>query len=204
VYKRQKLNIAKPYIKLPKSYIFNIELPQSNYAVLFIGASANFRKWNIRNFEEVAKWIKHNLGYEIVLCGGKEDTESAKIFEQIYNDSYFNLVGETSLIDLLFIIKNSKIILSNETFLPHMAVALNLKNIFVICNGNHFGRFIPYPREINEYYFPIYNPEIEKDLKNYEKLSNMYGYGSQLDINEIKPQKVIEKIIGNIEDYHDR
>jgi ADP-heptose:LPS heptosyltransferase len=201
----KKLDIAKPYIKLPTNYTFNLELPQSNYAVLFIGASANFRKWSIENFGEVAKWIKCNLGYEIVLCGGKEDIESAKIFEQVYNDTYFNLVGKTSLIDLLFVIKNSKMIISNETFFPHMAVALNSKNIFVIYNGNHFGRFIPYPREITENYFPIYHPEIEKNFEHYEKLSNMYGYRSQLDINEITPQLVIRKITDNIiEDKHDR
>jgi len=190
----KKLDIAKPYIKLPTNYTFDLELPQSSYAILFIGASANFRKWNIGNFGEVAKWIKYNLGYEIVLCGGKEDMESTKIFEQVYNDTFLNLVGKTSLIDLLFIIKNSKMIISNETSFPHMAVALNAKNIFVISNGNHFGRFIPYPREITESYFPIYHPEIEKDLVNYYKLSNMYGYGSQLDINEITPQQVVIKI----------
>ncbi len=199
----KKLDIAKPYIKLPTNYTFNLELPQSSYAVLFISASANFKKWNIENFGEVAKWIKCNLGYEIVLCGGKEDMESTKVFERVYNDTYFNLVGKTSLIDLLFVIKNSKMIISNETFFPHMAVALNAKNIFVIYNGNHFGRFIPYPREITESYFPIYHPEIEKDLINYEKLSNMYGYGSQLDINEITPQQVIKRIIDNIEDKYD-
>jgi ADP-heptose:LPS heptosyltransferase len=199
----KKLDITKPYIKLPANYTFNLELPQSNYAVLFIGASANFRKWNIENFGEVAKWIKRNLGYEIVLCGGKEDVESTKVFERVYNDTYFNLVGKTSLIDLLFVIKNSKMIISNETFFPHMAVALNAKNIFVISNGNHFGRFIPYPREITESYFPIYHPEIEKDLISYEELSNMYGYGSQLNINEITPQQVIKTIIDNIEDKYD-
>jgi len=199
----KKLDITKPYIKLPANYTFNLELPQSNYAVLFIGASANFRKWNIENFGEVAKWIKFNLGYEIVLCGGKEDMGSTKVFERVYNDTYFNLVGKTSLIDLLFVIKNSKMIISNETFFPHMAVALNAKNIFVISNGNHFGRFTPYPREITESYFPIYHPEIEKDLINYEKLSNMYRYGSQLDINEITPQQVIKRIIDNIEDKYD-
>jgi ADP-heptose:LPS heptosyltransferase len=199
----KKLDITKPYIKLPANYTFNLELPQSNYAVLFIGASANFRKWNIENFGEVAKWIKRNLGYEIVLCGVKEDVESTKLFERVYNDTYFNLVGKTSLIDLLFVIKNSKMIILNETFFPHMAVALNAKNIFVIYNGNHFGRFIPYPREITESYFPVYHPEIEKDLISYEKLSNMYGYGSQLNINEITPQQVIKTIIDNIEDKYD-
>jgi ADP-heptose:LPS heptosyltransferase len=200
----KKLDITKPYIKLPTNYTFNFELPKSDYAVLFIGASANFRKWSIENFGEVAKWIKCNLGYEIVLCGGKEDIESIKIFEKVYNDTYLNLVGKTNLIDLLFIIKNSKIIISNETFFPHMAVALNAKNIFVISNGNHFGRFIPYPREITENYFPIYHPEIEKNLEHYKKLSNVYGYRSQLDINEITPQQVIRKIIDNMEDKHDR
>jgi len=69
-----------------------------------------------------------------------------------------------------------------------------MTNIFVISNGNHFGRFTPYPKEIWKGYYPIYHSEIEKDLGNYKKLSNSYGYGSSLDISEITVEKVKDKI----------
>jgi ADP-heptose:LPS heptosyltransferase len=190
----EEIKISKPCVKIPENYYFSLKLPDLDYAVLFISASSKVRKWNIKNFAELAKWIKNNLNYEIVLCGGKEDIKEVNIFEEIYGNHYLNLVGKTTLTDLIFILKNSKMIVSNETSIPHMAVALGLKNIFVIYNGNHFGRFIPYPSEITTSYFPVYHPEIEKNVENYKVLSNTYGYGSKLDINEISIEDVINKI----------
>ena len=190
----EEIKILKPCIKIPENYDFSLKLPDLDYVVLFISAYSDIRKWSVRNFAELAKWIKNNLNYEIVLCGGKEDMKEVNIFEKIYGNSYLNLIGKTTLTDLIFILKNSKMIVSNETFIPHMAVALGLKSIFVISNGNHFGRFIPYPSEITTSYFPIYHPEIGRDLKNYKILSNTYGYGSKLDINGISTEDVIDKI----------
>ena len=37
-------------------------------------------------------------------------------------------------------------------------------------------------------------PKIEKDLDNYKKLSNSYGFGSDLDINDIGVESVIKKL----------
>ena len=188
----KKIDIKKPFIKLkPKKSDF--ELPQ-NYAILFIGASAKFRKWNVRNFAKVGEFLKKNYGYNIVLCGAPSDLKDAKEFQKYAKYDYINLVGKTSLIDLLYIIANGNVIISNETSAPHFAVALEMKNIFVISNGNHFGRFTPYPKEITFNYYPIYHPKIEKDLNDYKKLSNSYGYGSRLNINDISVEVVIKKI----------
>ena len=189
----KKIDIKKPFIKLGEKKL-NFDLPD-RYAILFIGASASFRKWSIENFVEVGKFLKEEFEYEIVLCGGPTDSEDAKKFKELADYKYTDTIGKTSLIDLLYIIYNGNLMISNETSAPHFAVALGMRNIFVIYNGNHFGRFIPYPKEIWPYYYPIYHPEIEKDLDNYRKLSNTYSCGSRLDINEISVEKVKEKVI---------
>jgi len=183
----KKLEIQKPYIKLkPKKLEFE------NYAILFIGASAKFRKWDIENFAKVGEFLKDR--YKIVLCGAPSDREDAKEFGKFANFGYIDLVGKTSLIDLLHIIQNSSLLISNETSAPHLAVALEVAKIFVISNGNHFGRFTPYPKEMKSNYYPIYHPDIDKDLDNYKKLSNSYGFGSKLDINDISSEFAISKI----------
>ncbi len=187
-----KINISKPEIKI-KQKKPNFKLPK-NYALLFIGGGANFRKWNIQNFAKTGEYLKKRYGYDIVLSGGPNDIQDAKNFEKYANYEYVDLVGKTSLIDLLYIVSNANLIISNETMVPHLAVALDKKNIFVISNGNHFGRFTPYPKEITNGYYVIYHPEIEKDLENYKRLSNTYGYGSRLDINEITFEMVWDRI----------
>ncbi len=84
--------------------------------------------------------------------------------------------------------------IANETSAPHFAIALEMTNVFVISNGNHYGRFTPYPKEISKNYHVIYHPVIEKDLEDYKKLSTSYGFGSSVDINEISAQSVIKKL----------
>ena len=71
---------------------------------------------------------------------------------------------------------------------------LNIKNIFVIYNGQHFGRFIPYPKKISKFYHAIYHPFIESNLDEYKILSNSNGFMSDLDINEISSEMVRVKI----------
>jgi len=191
------IDIKKPFIKINSSNS-KLKLPKK-YAILFIGASSKWRKWSIKNFVEVGKFLKDRYDYNIIICGGADELEEANEFMDFANYDYIDCVGKTSLIELLLFIKNSNLILSNETMVPHIAVALDKKNIFVIYNGNHYGRFIPYPKEIWPYYFPIFHPEIEKDLSNYKKLSNSYGFGSNLNINDITVNKVITTIENNLD-----
>jgi len=192
----KKINIQKPHLEL-EDINLQIELPQK-YAVLFIGASAKFRKWNIANFVEIGKFLKENYNYDILVCGGPTDLDEVTKFKELAKYNYLDLVGKTSLIELLYIIYNGNLMVTNETSAPHFAVSLEMTNIFVVSNGNHFGRFTPYPKEILQGYYPIYHPEIEIDLDDYKKLSHSYGFGSQLNINEISIKQVKEKIGGII------
>lgn len=192
----QSLTVPKPKIKeVPKKLSF--DLP-GRYAVLFIGASAEFRRWDVVKFAEIACYLRDSYRLNIVLCGGPSDKEGAKLFKQHYNSEYLDLVGKLSLIELLHVIGGEAMLLSNETLAPHLAVALDMKNIFVISNGNHYGRFTPYPNKIISNYYVIYHPKIEADITNYKKLSNLYGFGSNLDISEISVESVINKIDENL------
>lgn len=185
----ERFSIKKPQININ----FNSNFNYDNYAVLFIGASARFRKWDIKNFVKVGEFLSKK-GYNIIICGGNSDIEDAKKFKEYSNYTYIDLVGKTSLIDFVSLLSKASILVSNETSAPHIAVALNLNKIFVISNGNHFGRFTPYPKEISLGYYPIYPLEIEKNMNNYELLVNKYGKGSNLDINSIDYKRVIEII----------
>jgi len=187
-----KIELQKPFIKLKQKKL-DIKLP-NNYAILFIGASTRFRKWDMENFVKVGEFLKENYGYEIVLCGAPSDKEDAKEFEKFAKYNYIDLVGKTSLVDLLYVIYNGNLMIANETSAPHFAVSLEMTNVFVISNGNHYGRFTPYPKEVSSGYHPIYHPQIEKDLDDYKKLSNSYGYGSKLNINEISVEAVKNKL----------
>ena len=188
----ENINILKPKIYLnEKKLSFN--LPQ-NYAILFIGASKSYKKWDIKKFAVVAKYLKDNYGYKIVLCGGVKDLKESKSFKQYFNGEYLDLVDKTTLIELLYVINKGNILISNETVAPHIAIALDMKDVFVIHNGLNLGRFAPYPQNLSENYHIICHPEIKKDLGDFAKLCNRYRFESDLNINEISEESVIEKL----------
>lgn len=195
----EKIDITKPHIET-FHHKLNYSLPQK-YAVLFIGASSRSRKWRIDGYAKVARYLNQSFNYDIVLCGDKEDERDAEIFMDLYGKEFVNLVGKTTIFDLMEVLRNSQLIISNETSVPHIAVALNCKNIFTISNGNSIFIHIPYPEDITKSYYPIFHPVIEnlfklpyEEISSNEKVIQIYKFGSKLNIDDITPEMVINKI----------
>ena len=203
-----KLHIDKT--KLPRiEYLKNkFNLPQ-NYNVLFIGASSDYRKWSIENFAEVGAYLINSCNESVIICGGKEDSNNAyKLENLIYanldsnlqnkiksnNLKILNLVGKSSLMELGSIVYNGNLLISNETSCVHLGSILDTTIIIVVSNGNHLGRFIPYPKEIRDKYYPVFHPFIENNIDKYRELSNQFAYKSTLNINEIDASKIINLI----------
>ena len=195
----EELAVACPSMKLQNT-ARPASLPE-RYAVLFIGASAKFRKWPAANFAEVARHLEQEFGLAIVLAGGPSDTSDARDFEALYHGEVCNMVGKTSLLELARLLSNAEILLSNETSAPHIATALDNCQVVVLSNGNHFGRFVPYPEPMNAKYHVIFHPTIQDDTEAYQKNSNMYGFGSTLDIKDIRIETVIQCIHSVLEDH---
>jgi len=186
---------GKPFITLNGLSPSNeILLPKKPYAVFFIGAFADFRKWPVKSFAQVASHLYVNFGYDIVLCGGPSDIDDAEIFMTSCSFPVTNLVGKTSLVDLMFFLKQAQVMVSNETSGPHFAVALNVPYVFVVSNGNHYGRFIPYPKYISNEFYAIYHPDINECLDEFNHLCDEFGMGSTLDIKEISVESVLSRI----------
>lgn len=187
----EKILLKKTQI-IPPLISSNLLLP-SCYAVLFLGSSKTYSKWPVKKFAQIAKYVKLKLGLEIVICGGPNDVNNAKEFNIEFKDVYLDLVGKTSLMELVIILSRAGLLVSNETSAPHFAVAMDIPTI-VIYNGNHFGRFTPYPSDMINKYGVVCHPTIEQNPEAYKLLSNEYGYSSTLNVNDVEVQSVIDEI----------
>ncbi|AWM79380.1 hypothetical protein DKL61_02875 [Gammaproteobacteria bacterium ESL0073] len=172
--------------KLP---VFNQMLP-SHFIVLFLGASRPYRKWSAKNFAEVAIFLKQKYHYEIVICGAPSDIEQAQLFKKFFKYDYVDLVGKTTLLELMSVILQSQFLISNETSAVHFAVALGVSKVIVLYNGRHFGRFTPYPESLHQGYKVVCHPEIAKNKNVYQEISHDRMYINQLDINDITVDEV--------------
>jgi ADP-heptose:LPS heptosyltransferase len=83
------------------------------------------------------------LPLPIVLIGGKEDVNNAKIIEQALGNKVFNACGKYNLFQSASIIKQSNLVISHDTGMMHIAAAFNKKIISVW--GNTVPEFGMYP-----------------------------------------------------------
>ena len=183
-----KLSIDKE--KLP---IIKHGLPD-NFIILFLGASQVHRKWSSKNFAKVANYLKEKYHYNIIICGANSDNEQANLFKRYFTYDYIDLVGKTSLMELMTVVNSCQLIITNETSVAHFSVGLGVPKIFVLYNGIHFGRFTPYPESLSQNYHLVCHHEIEKDKKQYQEISNTSSYVNQLNINDITVNELISRI----------
>jgi ADP-heptose:LPS heptosyltransferase len=184
----EKLTLTKPTIDVSG---ISLQLPtQNTFVVIFPGAQDSKRKWMHQNFIEVVKAIISKTTFDIIIAGSSNDRETAiAITSEINSAKLFDLTGETTLPQLAKLISQSKLLISNETGAVHIAAAVGTSFI-CISNGNHFGRFHPYPPEMNikcRYFYP---EEIEKNINDLTYLAK-YRFKSNLNINSITPDKII-------------
>lgn len=131
---------------IPKLTDFKIQsFTNDPYIVFFPGASNKKRIWPIENFSLLAKNIIDKYSYKIILCGSSSEVNICNLINKGVNDSnIIDLSGQTSLEELIEIIRGSKFLLGNESSGVHIAAALEVPSVCIL-GGGHFGRFMPYP-----------------------------------------------------------
>lgn len=188
---QEKIDLNKPQLDCSE---IEINLPTNKeFAIIFPGAQVEKRRWSSTNFEAVIEHIIQNYYLNVIIAGSKIDSAiSRKMVKCHISKSCFDMTGKTTLPQLVKLISLSKILISNETSAVHFAAAVETPFICV-SNGNHFGRFNPYPEEMHiksKYFYP---DDIENNLNDLNYLEK-YRYDSNLDINSISPDKILNAL----------
>ena len=184
------IRIKKPNIVLTTNDVSDYLDPLKKYVVLSIGASHQSRKWNIDNYVKIAQFLIDEMNLEVVLCGGSLELTDSKTFESKIQRNFINLVDKISRYEVSKVINKRLFVISNDTGLAHKDIALCKKTI-VIMNGNHFGRFFPYPNVLTTNFQCICPFDYENKFDEFKE--NFYS-GSNININEIHYNKVINAI----------
>ena len=83
-------------------------------------------------------------GLRVVFVGGKGEKPGEVASD---DPGIIDLMGKTSLPELLDIMKGAALVVSNDTGPAHLAIAIGAPTL-VIVGGGHFGCFVPYPETI--------------------------------------------------------
>lgn len=186
---RSSIQIQKPFIEEVRKEKLN-GIMKGEYIIVFPGASDIKKMWSAENFGNLCKKIIEDKNIDILVCGSKSDKEAAKKIKNISgNQSIKDKTRDGSLLELVELISNAKLLITNDTCALHIGAALNTKTI-CITNGLHFGRFHPYPENMSDYVKTLYPDENLIKTDNFESLARKYHLCSELDINLISPDKV--------------
>lgn len=117
------------------------------YVCVNAGAQLPSRRWSPDGFAAVADTLARR-GYTIVLTGGAPEVELAESVADRMEEEPIVLAGKTDLGSLAALLEGAAGLVSNDTGLSHLAVALATPSVIVSCGGD-VSRWAPLDRELH-------------------------------------------------------
>ncbi len=121
-------------------------------------ASKAERNWNVEGYAKMADYAMKK-GWHVILSGGPAqlDVDMGQQIEALCDRAPINMIGQTSLKQMLALIKHSDIVLAPDTGPAHMATTVNTPVIGLYAHSNP-GRTGPYLSQ--EYVVSVYEHHI--------------------------------------------
>ncbi len=143
------LGLSSFFASVPVIYIADGRsglIEEREYYILVPGALHKCRRWPVENFARLAEKIHDATGWAGVICGGKGEEKLGQDLKNLSGARLYNIAGKTSLLELVRIVRDAKLVIANETGTVHIAAATGTA-VVCILGGGHYGRFVPYQVE---------------------------------------------------------
>ncbi len=112
---------------------------QAGYIGLVIGAALHTKKYPVHKLEAFCREIDH----PVILLGGKEDADMGKQLAAVDPHKIYNACGKFRLNESADLVRRSKLVITNDTGLMHIAAAF--KKPVISLWGNTVPEFGMYP-----------------------------------------------------------
>ncbi|MDG1694243.1 MAG: glycosyltransferase family 9 protein [Porticoccaceae bacterium] len=153
-------------------------------------ASGTERNWLAERYAEVARHA-HNQGFSIVLTGGPTALEQclADKIMQYADFPVLNLVGKTSLKELLCVLEQVSLVIAPDTGPAHMAVTVGTPVIGLYAHSNP-ARTGPYLYQ--DYVVEVYHQNLKQQ---YGKTADKLPWGQRVKGANLMEQITSESVI---------
>ena len=114
---------------------------ETNIVIVGPGAASHWKRYHERGFARTCDYLIENYSVKIVMVGDKNDSEIAQKVSSLMNNESVNLCGQTNLKQLAYLIKKTKLVISNDSAVMHMASYLDVPVLamFGPTNPNKYG-----------------------------------------------------------------
>lgn len=118
----------------------------TNYAVFVPGSAHEDKCWPTERFAELADKITETFGFSIVATGMKSEADVIEKLQSLSKVPIINLAGQTSLTELMALLKGARLVVSNDTGPGHIAAAAGVPLVLMFGRSNPI-RVGPYGRK---------------------------------------------------------
>lgn len=125
------LLIGEEELEQAKNLIKGIERP---YIVLNPNSRAQSRTWPLNHWGKLIELL-NNKGIKPIVIGSEEDVERGTELEKL-GGKFFNLIGKTSLRELIHILKLSELLISNDSGPAHIGYTVGTKTVVLFGAGD--------------------------------------------------------------------
>jgi heptosyltransferase-2 len=122
--KKKAERIVNSEFKMKNSEFTDHNSPFTILVGMIPGARHATKRWNPSGFAALGMRLRRELNAGIILLGDGGDQDAARTIEEEMDEDVFNLVGKTSLRELVLILDRCGIIISNDSGPLHMARGL--------------------------------------------------------------------------------
>ncbi len=130
-------------ISAPLAGYLSIQRP---YIVLSPGSAWETKRWRAQGFREVAVALV-TRGYRVVVVGAPDDSNAcAEVCRdlQLEEGAVTNMCGQTSLLELIYLIGRSRGMICNDSLALHLASASKVPTVAVFCATSPLFGFGPW------------------------------------------------------------
>ncbi len=132
----------REYEELRNRYAFGAEM-----VVIHPGARAVERRWPVEKFAEVGDLLA-DAGYQILLTGTQSEQEIARQVQARMTAPAVNLCGETGFGALGALLAASRLLVSNDTGVSHLAPALRVPSV-ILFSASEPERWAPLDQNLH-------------------------------------------------------
>jgi ADP-heptose:LPS heptosyltransferase len=109
---------------------------KTEYAIVHVGASDARRRWPIERFAAVADILSREHDLTIVATGSTDDRILVQQLLQTATSPILDLSGRTTLGAVGSLVRRARVVVSNDTGLSNLAIAVDTPSVIVYWCGN--------------------------------------------------------------------
>ena len=126
-----------------KDIKLNFDIPKK-YFVIFPSASGDLKKWPLERYSKIINKVYKETKLPIVFCGTKSDFITVDSLKKIISAiPVYDIIGKTTILEFIQVIKNAQFVITNDTGAYHIAV-INEVPVAVISGGYLYSKYIEY------------------------------------------------------------